>query len=277
MADTRRTIYIMAEEGNDAYCKIGKDSSWPFRFKQAHSHNPNRLKVVAAWHFMGIANTDIIAMESHVQGGLPGLQGAIVSEWYAVNPKAAVEIVSERLRRKPDETSSPIVPVYNDWGEPNCTKNGETYKSRIWLYSEDILGGRVKISHGILFDTNYKYNFTYNPRPVYLRYALELPECFGGPSPKLKVNNVRIQQLWEQATTKFGTGPDSHTLGWLNKEVGLEEVIVFFSNNGLVQYDLTSPKPADARPKDPSVVAIEYGKVPPQYRVRQCCTNGLVT
>ena len=272
MTESKRTIYIMAEAGNQDYCKIGKDSNWPFRFKQAHSHNHKKMEVVAAWHFTGLTNSDIIGLEAVAQNGLSRLSDAVVSEWYAINPLEAVRVLTERFKRRPDDLDSPEVPIYNDWGEPNCTKKGNTYKSRIWIFSEDVPDGRVKISHGILFDTNYRYNFTYNPRPVYLRFAVELPESFGGPSPLLERNNEIIQHLWEKATVKFGEGPDRHALGWLNDGVKLQEVIAFFINNDLVPYDLTSPKPEDARPKDPSVNEIQYGKVPPQYRVKQFTT-----
>lgn len=263
-----RTIYVMSEESNHSYCKIGKDGNWPFRFKQASSHNPFKLQVNAAWHFPELTNKEIIQLEATVQSGLEPLTGSIVSEWYALNPTDAVALLTERLQRPPDETVTPDVPIYNDWGESNCTKQGQTYKSRIWIYSEDVPNGRVKVGHGILFDTNFKYNFTYNPRPVYLRACMELGVSFGGPSPLLQENNETIQEIWETTTLRFGDGPHTHSLGWLHDGVSVSDVVSLLRSLGMVRYDLALPKPADARPRDPSVPPIPFGVVPPQYRVK---------
>jgi hypothetical protein len=265
---SKRSIYIISEKNNGTYCKIGKDSNWPFRYKQALSHNPHSLSVNAAWHFPTYSSQQLIELESSAQAGLTKLDGAIVTEWYAVKPQKAVEELTKRFKRQPDESSSPNVPIYNDWGEPNDTKGGITYKSRIWVYSEDVPNGRVKITHGILFDTNFKYNFTYNPRPVYLRCCYEWPVSYGGPSPLLQRDNAIIQSVWDEATRNFGDGPEKHALGWLKQGVCIPDVVSFMVGKGLIPFDLTAPKPADARPKDPSVGAIAIGKLPPLYRYK---------
>jgi hypothetical protein len=266
---SRRSIYIITEENNETYCKIGKDSNWPFRFKQAQSHNPVSLGMAAVWHFEGISLKQINELESVAQAGLSKVNGSIVAEWYAITPKDAVDTLSKRFGRAPDEVDTlPKVGLYDDWRERDDTKKGVTYKRRIWVNSEEGEGGRVKISYSIFYDTYYQYKFTYNPRPVYLNCCFEYPVSFGGPSPSLKKGNEVVNNLWDEAIKSLGNGLQDKAVGWLRPGVTISDVASFFLDRGLVIFDITAPKPDDCLPWDPQIPKLQAGKAPPNGRLR---------
>lgn len=268
MADSKRTIYIITEEGNTTYCKIGKDSNWPYRYRQSLSHNPIPLHVSATWHFKDASLQELNKLETIAQSGFTRVPNADIDEWYAISPEMAIEQLSKRFGRKPDSVNDPVVLNYDDWRKKTDTVKGETYKRRIWLFAENVPDGRLKLSYSIFYDTNYLYKFTYNPRPIYLRGCFEYPKSFGGPSTLLAEGNKIAKQAWDEAMTRFGFGPDAPAVGWLKQGVTVEEVAKFFTGKGLVQLDLTAPKPTDCQQKDDQIQQLPVGKVPPQNRVK---------
>jgi hypothetical protein len=65
---TTNVVYVVKDGGSDRYCKIGKDTIWPFRFHQAQSHTPRGIDLVGAWTFR---RDELDQMERKAHAGLP--------------------------------------------------------------------------------------------------------------------------------------------------------------------------------------------------------------
>lgn len=268
----QRVIYIVRDSRLDDCCKIGSDSAWPKRLRQAQSHSPGGIDLVALWRFPEADVRHLRATESLARAGLAPRKDADGIEWVSVNAATAARHVSMALGREPDEVATPALGrPYDDWRSLTDAVSGVTYRRRLWLFEEQSAQRRIKVIHSIHFNGAFLYPFTWNPYRVRLVAAFETPDDRTGPGIHWTASNSDIVTLWANVLRRFGGTPDQRCCGWLPEGVPLAEVTSEIRMQGLRGYDLTGPKPDDVPVKDPSMSqSIPARAVPPQYRVLQC-------
>lgn len=116
--------------------------------------------------------------------------------------------------------------------------------------------------HSTLYDTCYKYAFTYNPFPVYLVAAYHHPFLPSGPTHRLRAGNLPVESCWERIVSDEAHGPGlmATNVGWLNEGATLDWVSGQATSRGLVSYDLRQTKPACVRPRDAQITPIQVGE-----------------
>lgn len=269
-------IYVFGNSEYPNMCKIGYDSKWPshsekakdrIRFEQARSHNPRDIIIHGIWTFdskekMKEAEKKIKKLllpyrrtESH------GTEWFDLSHQDAAAKIFASDIVIDKLQQtlppKPIDREMP----YDDWRELKDTYKGEVYKRILWVFQEDSPQKRIKIIHSPLFDTCYKYAFTYNPFPVFLIAAYHHPFSPKGPTLELREGNILVESCWEKIVSDktYGPGLMATNVGWLNTGANLDWVCTQTKTYGLVSYNLLQAKPACVRPADPQMPPIATG------------------
>lgn len=263
------TFYVFQDDAVPGGVKIGKDTAWPNRFKQARCHTPGSISVTALFQLPDMDRSGQEHLDSLLKAVLQphvrdvSYNGAGVQEWYNLDADAAVHKISqipEFAEATIIRNVQPSLPVsqldYEDWrdrGKSEC-------RWRAFLFQvvdlPDKSGhshvGRLKISAGSLYDTAYRYNFTYNPFPVVL---------IGGFETDLAIdeNNKKIMDGWHYVVTNFGNGAKSQPMGWLREGVSPNEVKDALERFNCKSFSLFRHKPEDARPKDPSLGASLIG------------------
>jgi hypothetical protein len=105
-----KTVYILHDPRVPETVKVGKDSNWPFRLRQAQSHTPGGCYLIAAWTVDGTTSLEALNTVEHVvQSSLPAWPHADCREWYAVPPADAVRHVASVLSRESDVTQEPTI------------------------------------------------------------------------------------------------------------------------------------------------------------------------
>lgn len=269
-------IYVFGNSEYPNMCKIGYDSKWPspsekakdrIRFEQARSHNPRNIIIHGIWTFE--SNEEMKEAEKKIKKLLRpycrteshGKEWFNISHQDATGKILAAGIVTNKLQQPhPPQVMDREMP-YDDWRELKDTYKGEVYKRILWVFQEDSPEKRIKVIHSPLFDTCYKYAFTYNPFPVFLVAAYHHPFSPKGPTLELREGNILVESFWKKIVSDktYGPGLMATNVGWLNTEATLDWVCAQTKSIGLVSYDLLQPKPAYMRPADPQIPPITTG------------------
>jgi len=264
------TIYIFGSKGLDDICKIGYDSNWPaasekakktIRFEQSRSHNPREILIHGIWAFD--TKEEMKDAEKKIHLALHPYQrtAAHGREWFDLGHKEAIHkiVSSGAVQAGPMQVPHPQ-PVdrampYDDWRDPKDVYKGQVYKRLLWVFQEDSPDRRIKVIHSPLFDTCYKYAFTYNPFPVFLVAAFHHPLLPSEPTMELREGNLQVESCWQQivADETHGPGLDATNVGWLNEGATVDWIREQAESHGLVGYDLLQPKPGCVRPQDPQL------------------------
>lgn len=265
------SFYIMQDDELPGSVKVGKDTSWPSRFKQARCHTPGKMNVPALFQLQDADRQEQEHLDGLIKSALQPFSRDVtygvsqVKEWYDISPEHAIQLIQKipefadaLLTRNvfPDLPASQL--CYEDWrdrGKNEC-------RWRAFLFQVVDLPqktnhphvGKLKLTAGSLYDTAYRYNFTYCPFPVIL---------IGGFESKLPIpeNNRNVLLGWEHAVNRLGNGTTKQPMGWMNKGVSPADVRDALAKFDCKPFPLSRPKPRDARPKDPSLSATAPGNV----------------
>ncbi|MFW9604834.1 MAG: GIY-YIG nuclease family protein [Trichlorobacter sp.] len=271
-------IYIFGNAEYPNFCKIGYDSNWPkpsekakktIRFEQARSHNPRNILIHGIWEFE--TKESMKTAEKTIHDALRSYRRTEThgKEWFDLSPVDAIKIAiaSRAVGTQPIQTSIPITKdrerPYDDWREPSDLYKGEVYKRILWVFQEDSPENRIKVIHSPLYDTCYKYGFTYNPFPVFLVAAYHHPTSPPGPAMELRSGNIHVENCWQSIISDkiYGPGLEATNVGWLNRNATLDWVREQALSSGLVAYDLLQPKPGCVMPVDAQMSNnIKYGE-----------------
>lgn len=270
-------IYIFGDSEHGDLCKIGYDGNWPdtsekakkvIRYEQARSHNPREVQVHGIWLFDSGAKMK--EAEKRIHAALYGYRRmeSHGREWFNISCREAVKKIlqSGAVHSEPLSVPPPIPmdrPLpYDDWRDPGDVYKGEVYKRLLWVFREDSPSGRFKVIHSPLYDTCYRYAFTYNPFPVYLVAAYHHSFAPAVPCLELREGNEVVQACWKEIVSDKTHGPGlmAVNVGWLNQGAILEWISRKAVTYGLVFYDLRQPKPACMRPRDPQITPINAGE-----------------
>jgi len=269
-------VYILGDTENPEMIKIGYDSNWPanseqakktIRFEQARSHNPRGVTVHGIWSF-GTAD-EMKDTERKIHSLLQQYHRTDTHgrEWFNIGYQDAARkilsaglVTSAALQGPSPQTRKREMP-YDDWREPSELYKGDVYKRLLWIFQEDGPQKRLKVIHSPLFDTCYKYAFTYNPFHVHLVAAYHHPLFPAGPTGEMSKGNAQVESCWRQIISDktHGPGLEATNVGWLNKGATLEWIGEQALASGLVSYNLLQPKPGCVRPQDPQIPAIPVG------------------
>jgi len=263
------TFYVFQDNEVPGSVKIGKDTAWPSRYKQARCHTPGNITVQALFQLPDMDRSRQEQLDSLIKAVLQpyarnvSYNGAGVLEWYNLDADSAVQKIiqiPEFAEAAISRNVQPVLPVsqhdYEDWrdrGKSECRWRAFLFKV---VDLPEKTGhshiGRLKISAGSLYDTAYRYNFTYNPFPAVL---------IGGFETDLTIeeNNQQIMDGWHHVVTSLGNGPKSQPMGWLQEGVSPDEVKDAMAMYSCKSFPLARQKPGDARPKDPSLGATLIG------------------
>jgi hypothetical protein len=87
-------------------------------------------------------------------------------------------------------------------------------------------------------------------------------------------DNRAVYDIWHRLVTRFGQGSGDTAVGWLrhpdgSARIDWTDLCEFMQGSGFVWVDPRSPKPLDARDKDPSNrgIRLAYGAVPPLHLI----------
>jgi len=261
-------VYILGDVEYPEMIKIGYNSDWPTRFEQVRSHNPRGIVVHGIWVYN--SRDEIKRVESRIHSCLIAYQrkNAHGREWFDISYAEALQkilaegIVDSLPRQDPSPQIQPRDMPYDDWRHPSDVYKAEVYKRLLWVFQEDSPQKRIKVIHSPLFDTCYKYAFTYNPFPVYLVAAYCNPLWPGGPTMEMRKGNDIVEACWKDIVSDelYGPGLLATNVGWLNKEATVQWVNEQAVCHGLVPYDLLQPKPRFVRPQDGQIKPIPAGE-----------------
>lgn len=269
-------VYIFGDAEYPNICKIGYDSNWPeppqkakkvIRYEQARSHNPREVIIHGIWVYETKEAMKDAEKKMHALLGPYRRTVAHGREWFDVSCQNAVQKIKETgiVDSQPSSTPQPSpmdrAMPYDDWRDPSDVYKGEVYKRLLWVFQEDNDQNRIKVIHSPLFDTCYRYAFTYNPFPVYLVAAFHHPFHPKFPTKQLRVGNETVEKCWHEIVSdnEYGPGISATHVGWLRKGATLAWVAQKAQSSGLVQYDLQQPKPACVRPSDAQIPSIAVG------------------
>lgn len=260
-------VYIFRDRGVAGCVKVGKDTAWPERLKQARCHTPRGIEALACWRFDGLTTAGLNETERRAQAGFPRRPGH-AREWFDVEADEAIRSLSVRFGRTPDlRCPAPSLPDYDDWR----SKNMHEWRSRVWLFREENSEERLKLIYSFLNDTIYRYVFAYNPFPVYLVAAWKLADDLPvAPHPTaFRAHNARVEAAWAGIAASHAQGVPASSVGWLSAGTDAAVLARELTERGFIPYRLDRPKPSDARARDPSLKPpTPIGKIPPQGRVR---------
>jgi hypothetical protein len=274
-----KVIYILRDPRVPEVVKIGKNSTWPERLRQAQSHTPGGCYLVGAWILDSASPAELNAAEHAAQSSLPTWSHPDAREWYSVRPADAIAHVRSVFSRPPDVIREPAVLTakpYDAWRTLGDTKRDgasdgiRPYRRRLWIFREKSSFGNVKVIHSIDFDCFFTYAFTYNPFPVRLVDCWQTIDNFNGPDARYAQGNRRIVDLWEETLRRFGASPDQRCCGWLPNEVTLSQVRAHLHDRGLAQKDLRAPKGRDCPYRGSSTQALPLDVTPQQNRIEFC-------
>jgi hypothetical protein len=269
-----RVVYILQDCGRPDIVKIGKASDWPERFSQALSQSPRQVLCVATWHYEDRSGLD--SAERAAQAGLIRFDtGNNNKEWYNLSAEKAVPSVAARLGRQPDETSA--MPGRRSWhgaGQWDAWRDKAEYKTtaerrRLWVGAEFKPNGTIgvlKVVHSPYYDGFFTFTPTYSCSKFRWLGRWETPgQVFTEQS------NRAVYDIWHRLVAQFGQGSRDTAVGWLRNPDGSAkiewpELCEFMRSSGFVWVDPRSPKPLDAREKDPENggIRLPYGVIPPQ-------------
>ena len=231
-------VYVFRDLGTGGCVKIGKDTRWPQRLKQARCHTPRGIEVVACWCFDNVTTETLNELRGRAQTGLPRRPGD-VREWFDIEAVRAVSLLTERFAREPDwRFPAPKLGPYDDWR----SKGMHQWRFRLWLFREDSPEQRLKIIYSCLNDTIYRYSFTYNPFPVYLIAAWELNKSLPAAphAVAFRDHNVLVK-TWARAVARYGRGVPATSIGWL--AAGTDPLVLHreLADQGFSSYSLIVP------------------------------------
>jgi hypothetical protein len=261
-------VYMLGDAEHPEMIKVGFNSDWPTRFEQVRSHNPRNVIVHGIWIFNSKDEIKEVESRIHSTLGQHHRKNTHGKEWFDIGYQEALEkiITSGIVGSLPQQDQSPQTKnremPYDDWRNPSDLYKKEVYKRLLWVFQEDSPQKRIKVIHSPLFDTCYKYAFTYNPFPVYLVAAYHHPLFTNGPSHDMRAGNIQVESCWRQIVSDEEHGPGfmATNVGWLNKEATIEWVREQACSRGLVTYDLLQPKPGYVRPQDGQIKPIPVGE-----------------
>jgi hypothetical protein len=256
-------VYMIGDIEHPDLTKIGYNSDWPTRYEQVRSHNPRDIVVHGVWVFDSKEEIRQVERKIHLELSQFHRKCTHGNEWFDINHEKVVEKVISAgiVKSRPLQDPSPKVRKrdlpYDDWRHPSDVYKNEIYKRLLWVFREESPQQRIKVIHSPLFDTCYKYAFTYNPFPVYLVAAYHHPFFPDSPSIELRAGNEQVEACWRRIVSDHANGPGlmATNVGWLNKNSTIGWVAEQAHAQGLVRYDLLQPKPRCVRPKD--------GQIPP--------------
>lgn len=277
MAD--RVIYILQDTGRPDLVKVGKDSGWPIRFRQARSQTPRELTCIALWRYTNGSALNQAEKAAHV-GLRPFKTGNNTKEWFIASADGAAAHVRTALGRPADETHA--MPGSRSWHNAppwDAWRDMSTYtqtkvRRRLWVgaeVSETGLLGALKVVHSPYYDGFFTF------KPTYACSAFRWL-CWWQYSEAQVTNlgNRAVYDLWHRLVTQFGQGPDDAAVGWLRHRDGspkidwraLQEEL---AQSGMLKCDPSAPKPFDAPARDPSNGGVElpFGSIPPQNLIYQ--------
>jgi hypothetical protein len=254
-------IYALQDNGLDECVKIGKNTEWPKRLVQARSHTPRGISTVALWP---VSPDKLNLAEKRAVAGFSKRKSTPAREWYNCTSDDAIDRVTRNLEIEPiRRPTAPALPSYDDWRSlPDA--DGDNRK-RLWVHLEDGPIARLKVIPSVLYDTAYRYTFTYNPYPVYLIAAYQ---SSSDSRFSRTTENARVWEVWKSVTNTLGARVLPEAIGWLDADVQFEQLDSLVRSFELTSYNLSAPKPRDAPLKDGSVQSIQYGALPPMKRVR---------
>ncbi|WGT50454.1 GIY-YIG nuclease family protein [Thioclava nitratireducens] len=269
--ETRFKLYVIRDPRLPDACKIGKDTNWPKRYQQALCHSPAPLKVVESFSFSDSvevkqAEKDASRLLAHFK------RSGDVNEWYDLPAHGSLEQLKQKFSGwQVDQTSTTQADVarrgklpYDDWRD--YSNKWRECRWHFWLFRERKTNGRWKLICSSLYDTFYRYSFTYNPYPVRLMAAFEAVDGIDNVALENRRANDRLIGLWEDLMMQQGI-LESFQVGWLPPEVCISQFMKTLEQSGMRPVDLARPKPPFVRPRDSSIRQVPVGTVPPLYRL----------
>ncbi|MDF1586216.1 GIY-YIG nuclease family protein [Marinimicrococcus flavescens] len=267
-------IYVFADPGVPGACKIGKDTRWPYRYKQARCHTPRPIAIEGVFTF---DDKDALgAAEKRIRQVLGGCRRpGDVNEWFDLPAAEAIArlqkagiLGSRNLREAMAPRLSRSGLLYDDWREQG--KASQNYRWLIAMFEEQSPERRLKLSYGALHDTAFLYAFTYNPWPVRLVAGFEHGRAVAAEDPGNVEPNRLLKQAWEEVQRQFGS-LQSEQVGWLNQGVTSGEVARRLAALDVHPFPLDRPKPPGARLRDASIKkSTAIGEPQPLGRVSPC-------
>lgn len=271
------SFYFLEDEQVLGTTKVGKDTAWPSRFKQARCHSPGRIKARAVLRLPNASR----ALQSEFDGAINDalapfrrnvtFNGVGVREWYDLTWALALQRIRSLSQFAAAEAEiDPDIKLpksqldYEDWRD----RGHRDRRWRLFVFQvrdlPDASGhphvGRFKVAAGSLYDTAYCYNFTYCPFPVVLVGGFE-------SAAPIEDNNRQVIEAWREMVTRYGPGETGQPMGWLVPGTNRTTISEIAGRHGLTAFSLDRPKPSDARVKDPSVSETPIGSKHPALRV----------
>jgi hypothetical protein len=267
-------FYVFADKGVPDACKIGTSSKHESRYRQARCHTPRGIRACA---FFDCGTTDASRSAEAAAKKLlrPLRRAGQAKEWFNISPDAAVSrltvlpelYVARRLSNpEPKLKSSDL--QYDDWREQRS--QFRAYKWRLFLFEEQSSFRCLKLSYGALYETAYRYVFTYNPFPVLLIAGFDDPSAPERQASNNVSVNDRIVRAWTEVQKELGSLL-TEEVGWLKPGTDPRRVCEILARHGLEPFNLSRPKPLGAPARETSISPpTPFGTSLPQDRVRPC-------
>jgi len=282
--------YIMQDEQVADCVKIGKDTLWPNRFRDARSHTPGRIKVRYTFEIPEISLSEQSLLDTKIDNALAealgyeaGLDLSVPpaktgnnhplilkgpKEWYRGTADFAAKVIQGMpefmhalIAKNPgmDQKLSGTQITWDDWRDTK-TQNKAMAAFLYQIRDRAIPTGhphvgRLKITATSLYDSAYKNKFTYNPFRVFMIGGFQM-DC-NLSEDSIAENNRRVLNAWEEILKDCGCWPFRQPMGWLPPTTTPKQVLEIMLGHKLVPFDLLRPKPSYVRKKDPGNTSYE--------------------
>lgn len=231
-------IYAIQDPARPDLVKIGTDTKWPQRLRQARSHSPRKIRVLGLWSHLPDDPMSLRKLERSIHLAFERDSACDGKEWFKATADRAVETVSRVIGRAVLETWSDNLKPYDDWRDYSRPTRS-TSPRRLWI-GQETGTGRIKLVHSPHTDRFQRICPTYNCFGIRWRSAWIAGGIAWQESGTLNDHDELIVEVWRNLVNEFGFGEKDPRVGWLHESAGLEAVVDQLRASGLHKLELSS-------------------------------------
>jgi exonuclease III len=234
---SRATIYAISDPVRPDLLKVGKDTRWPQRLRQAQSHSPRELTVVGAW---SVDRDQAAAIERRVLDAFQRAKDTDGFEWVIGGPDPVARI-SGILSQTPDSHLHGDIEPYDDWRDYAKPSRSDRQR-RLWIGQERETR-RLKIVHSPHVDRFHRTCPTFNCLGLRWVAAWQFPPQAWERSATLHPTDAKIVDKWSRIVNRDGFGDGSPCVGWLREGAKLDALSKELLDDGLVLFEAGESRP----------------------------------
>lgn len=219
---SNHVIYAFSDPIDPEKVKIGKDQSWPKRYRQAQSHSPRTLSLVGVWPRPIQERATLQNEEQRALALFPRAADCDGREWVEARPSEVRDVLSGLFGSPAAWEADSSLKPFDDWRDWPNPKNSKSQRS-LWI-GEERSTGRLKIVHSANPKPFSAACPTYSVKGLRWKEAWGWPDDLWSASDALHPLDSRLIELWRELVSTLGGGEQDLHLGWLSEGVRLSDL-----------------------------------------------------